>query len=98
MMPPMPHNAHFHLWIRGSTLRNGISAMARGGANLLQQMTQAQRVAWRAAVACDGVDAGKFANGGGQRRSLDLRGKFQWCLRRPPRKTVALQESQKLGI
>src|SRR6266481_2917112 len=97
-MPPVPHNAHFHFWIRGSTLRNGISAMARGGANLLQQMAQAQRVAWLAAVACDGVDGGKFANSGGQRRSLHLRGKFQWRLRRPSRETAALQESQKLGI
>ena len=67
---------------------------ARRRTNLLKQVTQSHRVAGRATVARDGVDAGKFTNGRRQRRRLHVQCKFQWRLRRPSCEAAALQKPQ----
>jgi hypothetical protein len=89
---------HKHLQVAAFYLRKRSTMVtrlsARGGANLLKQVTQAHCVAGRAAEARDGVDAGKFTNGRRQSRSLHVQYKFQWRFRRPSRETAALQKPQ----
>src|SRR6266481_2505609 len=76
----------------------GLLASPWSFANLLQKVAQAECVARRSAIARIGIDTREFADRRCERRRLHADSKFQRCLRRAPRKTMALELPQEFGI